>query len=561
MELRSQKRSISPSLVRYAPSGRTGAQSPSLKLSDLFDNDAAERLRCALEAEVTRRKLVSGELQPFEFRPVSEQNEGPSKTSKDDDGSAMLVAQCKRASRMARPSEPSEAAMRLASGCIHRIEMELRNDGFELCAGDGDVTKYKMSGPATGKGPAIRASSGGAEVQATMNHISIIKSKSLPAACHDASWLLPTGHAELTYGRLAAVAMQTNAVNASVTNRGKTQGAANQTSRIGQNKSINQAAAAQAISVATTMAVARGLLVEKRYKIRNPMATNAINPTMLWWYGRWSEPTTASFGDEYEFNQALYDEHFAISTSSKLLFNACPTKLSAESILSCARKLAQSEIDDYCISEAMGASTDMLESICHAITAPGETALDTVWSSIVLVVYLCCHPRGREILRSTNLTDVDYHTAMAFEAYGRAEITRRARLEAQQAGGKRKKGKKSSHADDELAEAPELDDDALDDLDAEESKVLATKRKRGAKGCASASTSDSLGVRARFIAPALVSTALRCVCVRFRCLCGGTRRSAAKTAPFFSRSWRTRSRPRATPRARRSRSRPATWAR
>ena len=54
--------------------------------------------------------------------------------------------------------------------------------------------------------------------------------------------------------------------------------------------------------------------------------------------------------------------------------------------------------------------------------------------------------------------------------YGRAEITRRARLEAQQAGGKRKKNKKASHAGDGLAEDPPTDDDALDDPVAEKAR-------------------------------------------------------------------------------------------
>lgn len=235
--------------------------------------------------------------------------------------------------------------------------------------------------------------------------------------------------------------------------------------------------------MATTVALARWR-AGRSVRVCNPMATNAANSALLWRH----RLETMDDGEE-----ALRGRYFALTASSKLLFNACPTKLSAESILSCARKLAKSEIEDDCISEVMGASTDMLAGICYAITAPGDTALDTVWASIVLIVYLCCHPAGRKLLRKTNLTDVDYHTATAFEAYGRAEITRRARLEAQQAGGKKKKAKAEPN---EEAEAPQnSDEDVFDDLDAQEREVLATKRKRGAKGCASASTSDSLGVR------------------------------------------------------------------
>ena len=179
----------------------------------------------------------------------------------------------------------------------------------------------------------------------------------------------------------------------------------------------------------------------------------------------------------------------------------------------------------------MGASTDMLTSLCKAITAPGDTALDSVWAAIVLVVYLCCHPSGRELLRGTNLTDVDYQTASVFEAYGRAEFTRRARLQTQQASASAGKGRKKPKSKSEevktepdagtgakveeddlelaglatddmilsgVAGGPNGDeDDVFGDIEAQERLVLGTKRKRGAKGCASASTSDSLGVRIR----------------------------------------------------------------
>lgn len=129
---------------------------------------------------------------------------------------------------MARPAEPSPQARHDAQQRVHQIESALRARGFELVTGDGDVAKYKLSGPATGKGPAIRAASGDADLQATINHVTTIKGKNVASACNDAMCLLNENQAGLCYGRLAAVAMQTNAVNSSVTNRGKTQGAANQ---------------------------------------------------------------------------------------------------------------------------------------------------------------------------------------------------------------------------------------------------------------------------------------------------------------------------------------------
>ena len=166
------------------------------------------------------------------------------------------------------------------------------------------------------------------------------------------------------------------------------------------------------------------------------------------------------------------------------------------------------------------------------------------WASFVLIVYLCCDPRGRPLLRETNLTDLDVQIACTCEAYGRGEITRRARLRASQeedarkavekAAKKRKKdgdpGSSSApHPAVEEEEEPDIDEDTglviedddasivNDDLGEYESdgvadmelaaavddpidtaradqKVLATKRKRASKGYANASTSDAHGI-------------------------------------------------------------------
>lgn len=160
----------------------------------------------------------------------------------------------------------------------------------------------------------------------------------------------------------------------------------------------------------------------------------------------------------------------------------------------------------------------------------------------MLIVYLCSDPRGRPLLREqTELTDLDIQTACAFEAYGRGEVTRRARLKESASGNDaatRAKRQRAAAAPgpsgpplsaDDLAEAfeqvdatlPEtqdgivveddtasiVNDDEEDDCDADgnldadaqhaaraDQKVLATKRKRASKGNASASTSDAHGI-------------------------------------------------------------------
>ena len=305
--------------------------------------------------------------------------------------------------------------------------------------------------------------------------------------------------------------MRSNAVNSSVIKREKTQGAANQvclhrthstpciwtqlshspcaqTSRINC-KAIGQAAAAQAVSVSITMAIARSSAhywnqyKETKFTVANPMATNAANSATLF------RMTVPDLG---------WDEVFPLTMTTRLVFNAVPTKLGSGSVITVAKELARAELDEYAISERMGSANYMLEGVCKAIVNPGEYQLDAVWASWVLVVYLCCHPEGRVLLRETPLTDVDYQTAQAFEMYGRAEITRRARLEAQQSGtGNRKRKATSGPVEEGVkmeVDSPSSTMDIVDRTLEDERKVLATKRKRGAKGCASASTSDSSGM-------------------------------------------------------------------
>ena len=174
-----------------------------------------------------------------------------------------------------------------------------------------------------------------------------------------------------------------------------------------------------------------------------------------------------------------------------------------------------------------------------------------MWAAFVLIVYLCCDPRGRPLLKEVGLTDLDVQTACAFEAYGRGEITRRARLRAAQEDEARKAAEKvakkqkkdgdpgTSSASPPVAEDDDDDDDDEledvdmatglpieddtasivndDDYDSEavpdfeaagmidqpvdvlgmeqaDQKVLATKRKRSNKGYAQASTADSFGI-------------------------------------------------------------------
>ena len=114
---------------------------------------------------------------------------------------------------------------------------------------------------------------------------------------------------------------------------------------------------------------------------------------------------------------------FAVASTTQLVYNVAQVKLTTASVLSSAEQLARAELEAYTISNAMGVRNAALVAICSSIV--GAEALDPVWSSWALVVYLASHPRGRELLRGTPLTDVDMQAALAFERYGGEEIRRR----------------------------------------------------------------------------------------------------------------------------------------
>lgn len=184
-----------------------------------------------------------------------------------------------------------------------------------------------------------------------------------------------------------------------------------QTTRISC-KAVGQAAAAQVAGTAIALAETKRLLRKSGALVVNPVATNAVNVCAL------AVSDLANVGDV---------DYFCVTSTSRLVYNSSPTKLSSVSIMSVCKTLARRELDDYLISNAMGVRSEALLNLCKSVL--GQLSLDAVWCSWALVVYLSGHPRGRAVLRSTGLTDLDVQSAITFERYGGEEIRRRARQE------------------------------------------------------------------------------------------------------------------------------------
>ena len=181
-----------------------------------------------------------------------------------------------------------------------------------------------------------------------------------------------------------------------------------QTTRISC-KAIGSAASAQVVACALAVAEAKYRLRREGLPVVNLAATNSVNL-----------PALAASNQGHVGNTL-----FCLVSTQKLVYNCNPVKLTSASVLKAAIALAEAQLDRCVISNAMGTNSVVLRDICNGIL--GRQALDPVWSAWTLIVYLTGHPRGRDILRGSGLTDVDVQAAVAFERYGSEEIRRRAR--------------------------------------------------------------------------------------------------------------------------------------
>lgn len=136
----------------------------------------------------------------------------------------MRKADCNRASREGRPSEPSTQAMAECREIVRLHELDLKSNGHTRLTAC-DYTRSR--GSASGKGVAIKAPA--PENQAKINHLANLKSRNVETYNTEACYLLCDKTAEQHYDRLAESALRANAGNQAVTKRKHTQGASNQT--------------------------------------------------------------------------------------------------------------------------------------------------------------------------------------------------------------------------------------------------------------------------------------------------------------------------------------------
>lgn len=192
MLTRSRLTAVSPSLRFNEPAARRGGQSPSLAAARAAeaDDDANDAGGEGCRFRPIDRDSPSLDIAELLGSPTSRNNSrcqspslgliareamvAPGVAKAVSSSAPMTTASCKRASRMARPAEPSPAAAAAAAATIKEREAQFAARKLQRLLA-ADVVRFKLSNASTGKGPAVKASSGDSEAdaiaQAKMNHV------------------------------------------------------------------------------------------------------------------------------------------------------------------------------------------------------------------------------------------------------------------------------------------------------------------------------------------------------------------------------------------------------
>ena len=142
------------------------------------------------------------------------------------------------------------------------------------------------------------------------------------------------------WDRLVENSLRANALNSSVTDLKKTQGAANQTTRINC-KPIGQAACVQAIAVKLVVAKAMHALRQEGFVVATPQACNAVNMNGM------------CIVDACELEDDIDAAPFGVISTTQLVPNTASVKLSSVCVLDVATSLGAKEMECYFISNVM----------------------------------------------------------------------------------------------------------------------------------------------------------------------------------------------------------------
>ena len=322
----------------------------------------------------------------------------------DDD---MLVAPTSRASRAARSPPPSEDAQNAAWRTTTRYATALEQEGLVRLERQPVIVfaaKPGRSGGSSGSGRSDYAGSA-ARPAPTLSHVFSLQ-RPIESNARESSFLTYESVLPLEGTQLAAGGMRSNSVRASVVHKQKkTQGGGQQTTR-NSLQDLSASMAAQAASVAIAMGVAKA----EFGRASNPGATSALS----------AAPLVAGTG-------TYYDAPFVMTSSTRLLPHALPTRLAAHNLLTTMQQFATSELDAGAIRSLVPQQVTSLRAICNQIT--DKTDGVSIWAAWVLLVHMLSDPRLRRLVQASSISDSEVAVAYLFTNYARAEVTRRARMD------------------------------------------------------------------------------------------------------------------------------------
>ena len=369
----------------------------------------------------------------------------------------VFIAATARASRAARSPPPSEAAEARAWEVANAAAAALEERGLAR-VGKLPHTEWVKAAPGRaahrdtrgrGAAPAPLDAVTPARPTAQLSHVFSLQ-RPIDANAREASHLAYQPVLPLEAAQLAAAGMRSNSVRASVVHKPKkTCGGGQQTTRNNLGD-MSAAWATQAASVAVALGVAKYLCrTAHGLEVSDPAATIALDPWRL-------------VSEDRQQADPAAKGVFVVTSTTRLLPHAMPTRIAAHSFLSTMRVFAQSEIEMGAIRQRVPQQVEALRSICHCIVDNTEGV--NVWASWVLLVHMLSDPRLRRMVQASPVTDLEAATAFLFQGYARAEITRRARMPAAAAvaaAAKRAKGASAGAGEEEEGEEDD-DDEAAD---------------------------------------------------------------------------------------------------
>lgn len=311
--------------------------------------------------------------------------------------SDVVVATSARASRAARPPLPSNRDKVVL--IVQTLEEALQKNGLTPYTS----RRQRHHGPQQSSNMTSSSS-------AAWRHMISIHSKSVDSFFRDQQHVaFLQGHSP-RITELIRIGIRYSSVRVSLVYQkslkvaGAKMGSSQQTTRINV-QPVCAAWAAQCVAIATTLGCVG---MKSSHKLSDPRSSHALNALQV-------------------FHNAT-DTPFVVAASSRTPSHALPTRMVASSLLATMREIASAELVEGLISTCIRRPAgDALTSICKRVVRDASAG-DSIWASLALLAYLQGEPAGRRIVQKRNVTDMDAAVASTFLAYGRTEITRRARL-------------------------------------------------------------------------------------------------------------------------------------